>query len=831
MTNKIIIGSETYTDELIRLDSINGINTSSLVGDQLEIDQLKFRVTWADKSDLYEVYQTRSGAILEGSDHKVYRLATRVMPNLTLVPYATEVRYYQNEALRAKMYFDHADRVTATDFEVTCVSAIGILDKQTHNGGLYTGQTVRAVITDIINGVLPWGISSALGNAKVYGWLPIETKREALHQILFAFGANIRKNGAGDMYFDYLNQTAVKTIPPGRLFAGGKSKYTPPTNRVEVTEHTFFTSANDETITLFDNTGAGGTPAGNTFIAFSEAPCYDLAASPGLSIDSYDVNWAVISGTGILTGKRFSHQTGIAVRENNQLTAQRKNVSSSKCTLVSMLTSPNVTRRLLSYYGSAQTFSIDIERTNEIVGDQVQFVNPFGETVTGFLGSMNWKCTSFERAKADVVMNYEPTPPGGGSGFSNVAVISSNGSWIVPANVTEIHVILIGGGQGGQGGYNGEAGTAGTGVTSNPGSTVTGAAGVGGEGGEAGVGGHGGLIFNAIYEVTPSTSLSITVGAGGTGGAVGGNYGAEGGNTTLSGGGISASSENGYLPTNGFYDVLNQVLYAAEGNTGVAGGKGGNGGNPNNTTGNLGENAGSKAGGSAGTVVNSSASHRTWLTPDPESYTQTRTIYGFGEWPVVVEGYRLAQADTLPDWAYVNPSTGNWLVQDGHTYRTDIEARHEGTNWVTALNFSGQTLTIEWYEREWYYPFGPEDYNVYKVTRTYKSYQSALITDWSASQFAGGGGGASVSANGGNASNNNAGNGANATIPIAPTVYGSGGHGGHGGGGGGGGGGATITTNAQYSGSAITKAGGTAGAGGSGTAGTNGVAGCVLIYY
>lgn len=829
MNNKIVIGNQyVYTDNDIRIGSINGINTSSLVGDMLEIDQLKFRVSWTDKSDLYEVYLTPPGLVYQCSDQKIYRLKTKTMPNLLLVPYATVVHYYQNNALRAKMYFDHAEQVSKTDFVVTCVSAVGVLEKQTHYGGIYTGQTVSDVIEDIIGGVVPYSISAAFGNAQVYGWLPIESKRDALHQLLFAFGANILKNNSGDIYFDYLTQTNAKQIPSSRVFYGGKAVYTPPSNQVEVTEHTYFQSQYDETITLFDNTAPGSTPAGNTFIAFAEAPCYDLSASSGLTINSSDVNWAIVSGVGILTGKKYAHQTGLAVRTNPNAVGMEKVVRSSKCTLVSMLTSANVSRRLLSYYGSAQRFDIDIERTNEVVGDQVQFENPYGGTVAGFLGSLDWNVTTFEKAKAEIIMDYEPTPPGGGGGFSHVAVITSSGNWTVPANTTDIHAVLIGGGQGGQGGRNGTAGTAGTNVTSTAGQTKNSNGGAGGAGGAAGVGGSGGKVFEALYEVTPGTTLSAVIGAGGAGGAVGGNSGSDGGDTTLSGGGISASSANGYVPSEGYYDVINRVLYAGTGGNGTAGAAGGAGGNASNQGGVNGSSVGNKTGGNSGSVISSSASTTGYRLPtDAEVAETVEEITGVI--PLVTGYYRNIDGTGdsnymgVPTYLTCNEENGNISIQSGHYSIQEIRlAVYTKYPIESVFTVSGNTITVIYATNS--------NGKLWKHTKVYTSKTTTITPNWTAKQFAGGGGGASATTNGTNASNNSGGNGANASAPSAPTIRGTGGNGGNGGGGGGGGGGASVTAKPEYT-TAKTVTGGSAGGAGNGSAGSSGAAGCVLIYY
>lgn len=851
-----------FDDTGIVLGSVNGITTSSLVGDQLEIDQLSFRYHYLDKSGVNEVYVTKTGGgqILKDSNGKVYRLKTKPMPDLLSVPYATPVWYYQNNVLRLRMYVDHVERVSKTDFTVTCVSAIGLLDKQTHLGGLYAGQTVTQVLTDIIGGAVPFSVASDLASVRVYGWLPIETKRESIHQVLFAHGANLTKNANGDLYFCFLQQTSVKQIPNSRIFLGGRSTYTPPSTRIEVVEHSYFQSQYDETVTLFDNSDPTATAAGNTFITFADAPCYNISASAGLTVNSYGVNWAIISGKGVLTGKKYAHQTGLAVRNNPNSTGFEKVVTSKNCTLVSMLTSANVTRRLLSYYASAQKFVVDLVRSNENVGDQVQFVNPFGETITGFLGRMDWRVTSLERSQADVVMNYEPTPSGGGGGYSHVAVITASGTWTVPSGVLDITIVLIGGGQGGQGGRNGAAGTAGTGVTSTAGQTKNSAGGTGGAGGAAGTGGSCGRVFQAMYEVSAGANLSISIGAGGAGGAVGGGAGSNGGNTTLSGGGISASSANGVVPTNGFYDVINKSTYALAGTGGTAGAAGGAGGNASNNNGVRGSNVGSRSGGNAGSVVSSSAATSAWRNPSrsvPNKISSTEqyigTTYGkslnpdnalqpiSGYW-IDYWDYNRYNGDIIPD-LIINQSNGNITVPSSYQWTTNIRPLdgawsrepysmdvYYRNGYIFTVN--GKRLTVYHYSTEWIYESGIDNpqWEIYLETDVFETYYETITPDWTAKQFAGGGGGASATANGGNASNNNGGAGANASAPSVPTVRGSGGTGGNGGGGGAGGGGASVTAKAGYT-TAKTVAGGSAGAGGTGSAGSDGAAGCVLIYY
>jgi hypothetical protein len=89
----------------------------------------------------------------------------------------------------------------------------------------------------------------------------------------------------------------------------------------------------------------------------------------------------------------------------------------------------------------------------------------------------------------------------------NTAVFTSSGSWTVPQGVTKILVSGCGGGGGGGGSYSGASGY----------------------GGLAGL-----STIKQSISVTPGHTLTITIGAGGTGGAPGAvNNGGRGGDTTL----------------------------------------------------------------------------------------------------------------------------------------------------------------------------------------------------------------------------------------------------------------------------------------------------------
>lgn len=123
-----------------------------------------------------------------------------------------------------------------------------------------------------------------------------------------------------------------------------------------------------------------------------------------------------------------------------------------------------------------------------------------------------------------------------------LSAFGTSGSFTVPSGVTRMIVMLAGGGGGGSGGFSysvttGWGDTKWTNTYSSPGR----------------FGGNGGVGIKKL-DVTPSSSFSFTIGAGGGGGASGGN-GSAGGASSLSYGTYSMSCTGGGAGTVGQYGV------------------------------------------------------------------------------------------------------------------------------------------------------------------------------------------------------------------------------------------------------------------------------------
>lgn len=148
-------------------------------------------------------------------------------------------------------------------------------------------------------------------------------------------------------------------------------------------------------------------------------------------------------------------------------------------------------------------------------------------------------------------------------GAYQVDVFTSGGIFTPPSGVTEVDVLVVGGGGGG--------------------GSATGFANAG-----AGGGGAGGVVYEQAYPVTPLSGVSITVGAGGNGGAAGNNSGSTGSASLF--GSLTALGGGGGIGGNG-----NGVAGGSGG--GARGGTGGAGNQPGSASGGFGNKGGDGGGG------------------------------------------------------------------------------------------------------------------------------------------------------------------------------------------------------------------------------------------
>lgn len=504
---------------------------------------------------------------------------------LSALPNNTPIIVYRSGEIKARFVSSGVSRIGPVTYQLTGRSPMGALTGMVHTGGIYTGQTVKEVVKEIC-GNIPSLIKSVYAGVKLYGWLPYadskeRSARDNLAQVLFAIGAYLRTDLNGVLRIEPLWDGTASLIDVDRSYTGGTVKYDSPISAVTVTEHQYV--AGTEAKELFSGTAQNGD-----IITFSE-PMHSLSAT-GFTILESGANYAKISaGSGALTGKAYIHNTRLITQP---VTAGAvENVKSvTDATLVSLVNSYAVAKRLADYYRCRETITNDIVSGHEKPGHVVSVYHPYDKKmVSACIQSLDTTMSATLKSSMEALVGFTPAQPEAAEYFDERVVLTGSGEWQVPENVTAITAVLIGGAQGGHCGHGGNPAEA---KTENYTETILGSLiqhntdkwALGGKGGKGGDPGIGGKILQATLDVNPTQKFSFSCGVGGLGAAFDANNwantpntpGAEGTKTTFG----SLDSSTGSTSEIGYTDPVTGEVFAAKGEQGIAGGDGA-GMNPN----------------------------------------------------------------------------------------------------------------------------------------------------------------------------------------------------------------------------------------------------------
>lgn len=643
LSNTIYIGSTRtpiykYTNAQIQLGSAHGEFSVDILGDELTIDQFYATVDYDPDAPIeYSPAGVTNGYITtntpEVSGNKVVYLVKKSADTgstyLHRATWGTPVWWYVGGRVFAKGYMAKGERIARTKYRITCMSGIGLLENKMHPGGLYNRESASTLLSSIIGGLFSYSVAEDVASTEVNGWLPYDTARNNLHRLLFAIGAAMTKKSNGDYLIEYLDTdpSNIINVPKDRVMLGGRVEYNVPIDGVEVTEHAFFATSNDEKVVLYDT---AGTYVENLTVVFDNAPVHNLTATSGLTIVMSHVNYAIITGTGQLTGKAYTHtiRTVTAGGGTNNIRKVESNC------LVSYANSNIVARRVYQYFTTAKKIQskllLDWIINNEVVsvspGKQLSLYDGYGDPTIAYLSAMDVLVTTLKGAQCKFIAGYVPSA--GGNNFTHRAIVTKNGNWKVPSGVTFIRAVLISGGNGGSGGYDGQPGQGGIsefesdpskilhysferdyqGVTNSRYGTWYWNRGVQptAKGGNAGTPGSSGRILIADITVVGGASCTCVVGKGGAGGEPNGGAGYPGGDTTFQVGSLTRTTSGADSNKYGYYDAFADMLLATPGEAGHKGGNGGKAGTKpgyignEGVTGGKGGNVGSFKGGAGG---------------------------------------------------------------------------------------------------------------------------------------------------------------------------------------------------------------------------------------
>jgi len=529
------------------------------------------------------------------------------------------------ENVFAKGYIKEIERTGRYAWKVTCVSGVGLLDQKVSVGGIYTGQPFSTVFAEIVGDTITYAIDADVAAVKIFGWLPYEgSARNNLHRLLFATGAalvrhNVSSDG-NDLDYDVkFPGKVIRVVPSDHVALSGSVKLNIPADGVEVTEHAWSALQSDEEVQLYDNTLPEIAEADHLTVTFSE-PMHDLNAG-GFTIHESGVNYAIISGTGILTGKKYTHTETVYPLGNPLGTIVKRIVSNG---LITFANSLNVARRVLNYFQSAKAVKAKLmlddangAQSVEKPGETLQMTDAWGESISAYMSKQEVGVTSIFGASVELVDGYTPT--GGGNNYQRYKFFKRNTAvktFTVTAGISTVRAVLLQAGAGGQGGEDGHDGWGGYppsfgdpedgqmmgvgAVADPPYYPVPSDHGIlevhsyiygegrqyAFDGGRAGEPGANGKILVITKDVEEGDVITFTqIGVGGTGGSArangaSGGLGAAGTHTTVKceRNGVeiwSASSEDGAAVPSGFLEAFTNQVFGLPGEAGHDGGKGG----------------------------------------------------------------------------------------------------------------------------------------------------------------------------------------------------------------------------------------------------------------
>lgn len=471
----------------------------------------------------------------------------------------------------ASWFVQALERTSKTQYNVSCTSRIGLLDQVTHYGGIYTGETVGTVLSGIL-GDIPHTIDPIFTGIKLYGWLPIATARENLIQVLFAANMSVQSRYDGLLEFGNL-----PALPTDMLSADDYAendatvKLDAPITRIVLLEHNYVLGT--EPKVLFE-----GVTYSGQIIRFDE-PCGNLSAT-GFSVTDSGANFAVVSnGSGTLIGTPYVDTTREIVRDVTSASVVNEERIEG-ATLVGVTASSDVADRLQEYYRHRKRIIVSV--IDKMPKGVINIFDPYDEEfVPACIEQASLSASNQNLTQISALVDFTPWQT---AEYEDVRVLlTGSGMWTVPEGVSNITVVLIGGGQGGCEGKQG-------GEPKKPGTTTdrinngkynenyinvstaieptTDDAGIGGLPGEPGVGGN---ILRQSLTVLPGAQIQYTCGVGGSGALFGSNADGSLGTDTTFG---TLNSEDGAPLNAGYYDGISGTIFGRVGDAGVPGGKG-----------------------------------------------------------------------------------------------------------------------------------------------------------------------------------------------------------------------------------------------------------------
>ena len=251
-------------------------------------------------------------------------------------------------------YIDDYSRSAATIYDIECYDALGVLDETPFSGGAYlSGKSAKALLEEILNGDFTVEYDDNVIDTTLMGVLQASSKREAIQQVIFAWGVCASTDGMESIRIFRPSDEAVNIVGD-RTYTGVTVSTSAIVTMVSVTAHTF----------------------------------------------SQDANGDVEVG-----GNRYSDTKTVYSVSNPNVTASDKQnvIEITGATLVSTSIGQAVAQRVYDYYLKRDTSKAKIVWQGERLGDLLTLPNSWGGTNTGNVAKMEIKLSNTVAASCEAI--------------------------------------------------------------------------------------------------------------------------------------------------------------------------------------------------------------------------------------------------------------------------------------------------------------------------------------------------------------------------------------------------------------------------------------------
>ena len=197
-------------------------------------------------------------------------------------------KLFRDGSLLGTFFIDISNRKKGKEYEITATDYIGILDRETYQGGLYIDTMVGTIVGEILSD-MPYIIDSTLSNRTVSGYLEPMSKREALQRVIFASGGIIDCSRSEKIEIKRLDNTIKSNLNNDKLVSISE-KTESITTQINLIEHRY--KLKTEMDTLYEE-----TLNGDLLVNF-DAPHTQLSINRYGRILESGIHHAKIRGTG-----------------------------------------------------------------------------------------------------------------------------------------------------------------------------------------------------------------------------------------------------------------------------------------------------------------------------------------------------------------------------------------------------------------------------------------------------------------------------------------------------------------------------------------------------